>query len=163
MLKKYSLGYYKKIGTAIYLKLNYFTYNLFKKEKKFLMKNEYRAAEKPLFEINNYLIYRKKKKKEKRIKISWNEFFLFFTFVKCAARWFDILKIWIDSWALNYLQEKIAKIRKNLLIFSDKLRSKRISSYLKNIYYKTQIFFLILIINCYSFLVFCSNFILSLT
>lgn len=63
MLKKYSLGYYKKIGTAIYLKLNYFTYNLFKKEKKFLMKNEYRAAEKPLFEINNYLIYRKKKRK----------------------------------------------------------------------------------------------------
>lgn len=33
------------------------------------MKNEYRAAEKPLFEINNYLIYRKKKKK-KNIKIS---------------------------------------------------------------------------------------------
>lgn len=33
------------------------------------MKNEYRAAEKPLFEINNYLIYRKKKK-EKHIKIS---------------------------------------------------------------------------------------------
>lgn len=32
------------------------------------MKNEYRAAEKPLFEINNYLIYRKKK--EKHIKIS---------------------------------------------------------------------------------------------
>lgn len=58
-----------------------FTYNLFKKEKIILMKNESRAAEKPLFEINNYFAY---KKKEKRIKVSWNEFF-FFTFVKCAA------------------------------------------------------------------------------
>lgn len=161
MLKKYSLGYYKKIGTAIYLKLNYFTYNLFKKEKKFLMKNEYRAAEKPLFEINNYLIYRKKKK-EKHIKISWN--------FSCFSHLWNVLhddliylkfKLIHEHW-ITY-KKRLQKSEKNEQIFSDKLRSKRISSYLKNIYYKTQIFFLILIINCYSFLVFCSNFILSLT
>lgn len=85
MLKKYSLGYYKKIGTAIYLKLNYFTYNLFKKEKKFLMKNEYRAAEKPLFEINNYLIYRKKKKKEKHKNIMKRIFLVFHICEMCCT------------------------------------------------------------------------------
>lgn len=95
MLKKYSLGYYKKIGTAIYLKLNYFTYNLFKKEKKFLMKNEYRAAEKPLFEINNYLIYRKKKKRKMYKNIMKRIFLVFHICEMCCTM------IWY-TWNLNW-------------------------------------------------------------